>query len=132
MPEQKFRRFVLTLAAAAAAALPAAAQSIEIFQEIRGELEFSGVMIARPLQAKDAVERRMTEREQLAATETAIRELMGFDIVNYFPEVDEYLIRVPKGETESTVSTRLMATGAFAYVEPDWIVYPIGCPNDPG
>jgi len=38
---------------------------------------------------------------------------------------------VPSGETENTLSKALMTHDLFQYVEPDWIVYPIGEPNDP-
>ncbi|MFM2165016.1 MAG: hypothetical protein RL325_1453, partial [Planctomycetota bacterium] len=64
------------------------------------------------------------------AIEGAIRSLTEFDIVKYVPETDEYLIKVPAGETENSVAARLLATGNFQYVEPDWTVYPVGCPND--
>jgi subtilisin family serine protease len=45
-------------------------------------------------------------------------------------ETDEWIFEVAAG-TENSVAATLMASGFFEYVEPDWTVYPIGCPNDP-
>ena len=102
----------------------------ELFIEIPGVKEFRGVLTARPLQDSDADRLGMTMHQMNAAIDGAIRELTNFEIVRYIPETDEYLISVPKGETENTVASRLLATGNFQYVEPDWTVYPVGCPND--
>ncbi len=107
--------------------LPALAQE---FVEIPGEMEFSGIMIARPLQPSEATSRGLDSFEQRRLTESALRSLAGLRVRNYFPEVDEYLVEVPQGETENSLARRLMATGAFQYVHPDWTVYPIACPND--
>ena len=102
----------------------------ELFIEIPGVKEFRGVLTARPLQDADADRLQLTMHQLNAAIEGAIRSLTEFDIVKYVPETDEYLIQVPAGETENTVAARLLATGNFQYVEPDWTVYPVGCPND--
>jgi len=115
-----------TRAAEAAQAIP------QLFSEIPGVKEFRGVMTARPLQDADADRLQLTAHQLNAAIEGAIRSLTEFDIVKYVPETDEYLIKVPAGETENTVAERLLATGNFQYVEPDWTVYPVGCPNDTG
>lgn len=95
-----------------------------------GVLEFSGEMTVRPLQAPalraqgvfggwDAYVRMRARQRLLPLT----RE--------YVPETDEYIIRVPEGETENTMSSRLMATGDYQYAEPNWICYPLRTPNDP-
>ncbi|MBM3991637.1 MAG: hypothetical protein FJ298_11600 [Planctomycetes bacterium] len=108
---------------------PAFAQE---FVEVPGEMEFSGVMIARPLQPEEASGRGLDRFAQRRLTEVALRTLAGLRVRNYFPEVDEYLVEVPAGDNENSLSQRLMATGAFQYVHPDWTVYPIACPNDSG
>ena len=107
--------------------LPALAQE---FVEIPGEKEFSGIMIVRPLQPSEATSRGLDSFEQRRLAESAQRSLAGLRVRNYFPEVDEYLVEVPQGENENSLARRLMATGAFQYVHPDWTVYPIACPND--
>ena len=100
------------------------------FVEVAGEREFTGRMIARPLQAKTLEARGLSPdavRESLA---TARLEMTRFQVDSYVPQTDEYVFQVPDGTTESVVATNLMATGAFQYVEPDWLVFPIGCSND--
>jgi subtilisin family serine protease len=101
-----------------------------LFAEIPGVQEFRGVLCARPLQAEDAAARGLNEaaREQLVRGARAL--LSSYRIPRYSPEVDEYLVEVPAGETEESVARRLLATGGFAYVEPDWVVFPVECPND--
>ncbi len=106
------------IASAARAQITQTGGPAPLFAEKVGVREFSGVLIARPLQVD-------------AATAGAVREVTNFQIRGYVPETDEYRIAVPAGETENTVAARLMATGNFAYVEPDWIVFPLTTPNDP-
>ena len=100
------------------------------FVEHRGVREFRGVLVARPIQESDADRLGLTRRQVNAAIDGAIRELTAFDIERYSDATDEFLIKVPAGEDENSVAERLLATGDFAYVEPDWTVYPVGCPND--
>jgi len=102
----------------------------ELFSEVAGVREFRGVLTARPLQLSDANRLGLTPFQINDAIDGAIADLTAFDIVRYVPETDEFLIKVPKGETENTVAARLLATGNFQYVEPDWTVYPVACPND--
>jgi len=100
------------------------------FQEIEGELEFSGVMCARPLQVSSAAERGQTPDEARRLQELARRALESFELKEYVGATDEYLFFVPSGATETSVANDLLVTGAFQYVEPDWTVYPIACPDD--
>ncbi len=102
----------------------------EMFIAIPGVREFRGVLTARPLQNSDADRLSLTMRQLNAAIDGAIRDLTTYEIQRYVPETDEYQITVPAGETENSVAAKLMATGNFQYVEPDWTVYPVGCPND--
>ncbi|MFQ5750325.1 MAG: S8 family serine peptidase, partial [Planctomycetota bacterium] len=88
-------------------------------------------MIARPFQLKDLQARGMDRAEALAHRAAARQSLSNFRIREYVPETDETILFVPAGMTENQVAAQLMATGDFQYVEPDWIVFPIACPNDP-
>ncbi|HJM39289.1 MAG TPA: S8 family serine peptidase [Planctomycetota bacterium] len=90
-----------------------------IFVERPGELEFSGNLIARPVQSDAALH------------EYALVSMEPFDLVEHFADVDEFILRVPEGMTENTASAGLMATGAFEYVEPDWTCFIVKKPNDP-
>ncbi|HMN96145.1 MAG TPA: S8 family serine peptidase [Phycisphaerales bacterium] len=136
------------MALAAALALPAVAagddaQQVQrpdlpqapappLFVEIPGEREFSGFLIARPLQPDDAEARQIEEPRRQALVLRAILELHALGVEREFPEVEEYVVRVPAGSNENDEAQRLMATGGFSYVEPDWTLYPLyTCPNDP-
>jgi len=94
-------------------ALLASSQAIE-FREIKGEMEFSGELIVRPKNRSMA----------------AVSVLQG-QIKEVFEEVNEYVVRVPKGSNESRYATQLLATGLFEYAEPNWTVYATWTPPDP-
>ena len=100
-----------------------------VYREIKGVQEFSGRMIARPLQMADALAKGTSYAQALAQHEKAVELVSGLT-VKYVQATDEYIIRVPKGSDENTVSAQLMSEGVFQYVEPDWIVYPTVIPND--
>ncbi|MCP3919003.1 MAG: S8 family serine peptidase [bacterium] len=100
------------------------------FVEVPGDMEFTGVMLARPLQPEHASERGLTTAQLNTRASAARNDLGAFEVTRYVVETDEYLFLVPEGETENTVANRLLATGNFQYVEPDWLVFPIACPND--
>lgn len=104
----------------------------ELFSEVAGVREFRGVLTVRPLQASDRERLGLTPLQFERAMDAALNELMKLDIDRYVAETDEYLVRVPKGETDNSLAARLLATGNFQYVEPDWTVYPVACPNDAG
>ncbi|MCC6427206.1 MAG: S8 family serine peptidase [Phycisphaerales bacterium] len=92
-----------------------------------GVLEFSGQLIARPRQD-------LTPADRTRAA-TAINGL----VLKYYPEVDEYVLdvtgtanRSEAGAAENAQSARLMQTGLFEYVHPNWICHPLdNVPNDP-
>lgn len=98
---------------------------------VPGKRAFSGFVTARPIQAGESVARGYSERKFRQLRVEAARAMTGFGIRRSNPEVDEYVIPVPAGQTEESVAGRLMATGAFSYVEPDWLVYPVNCTDDP-
>jgi hypothetical protein len=82
-------------------------------------MEFNGSMCARPLQVgNDAFAQLAAERMQ------------AFEIKTYVPQTDEYIFFLPDGATENEVARALMSSGLFQYVEPNWTVYPVDCPND--
>lgn len=90
------------------------------FVEKPGSLEFSGAMIARPIQ-NDPVRN------------AAARDLIvnNFAVNLYINLNDEYVFQLPDGVTENEAARALMATGNFEYIQPDWICYPQLTPNDP-
>jgi subtilisin family serine protease len=123
------------LATSAASTLAVAQQPVppEGYTAIPGERELSGFVIARPLQQLEAAGKGITGEEFQTLRSRAQTALNAIGVERQFPEVDEFILRVPAGETETTLARRMLASGAFAYVEPDWILYPINnCTNDPG
>ena len=100
------------------------------FVSIPGEREFTGRMIARPLQAEVLAARGLTPDAIGDKLATARIEMTFYQVDSYVPQTDEYVFEVPTGSTETNVAATLMATGAFQYVEPDWLLYPIQCSND--
>ncbi len=94
------------------------------FTEVRGECEFSGELIVRPLQSLDAAD-RAAAMKRLAAWPGRRNH-----------RTDEWVITVGAGpmvpgNAENAVAAELMATGLFQYVCPNWMVYPCNEPNDP-
>lgn len=45
--------------------------------------------------------------------------------------VEEYVVDVPNGMSESELASILIATGDYEFVEPNWLRYPAIVPNDP-
>ncbi|MCP3914381.1 MAG: S8 family serine peptidase [bacterium] len=122
------------LASSPAAQDPAVASSAEPgpphFVEVPGGQEFTGVLLARPLQPEHAAERGLSQAALEARANAARDRLAQYELVRYVVETDEFLFRVPEGATENSVARQLLATGDFQYVEPDWLVFPIECPDD--
>lgn len=104
------------------AAMPWAAMADQppAYVEVVGDHEFSGEMIVRPLQSGS----------QANGAQAAAFINQNYMVNDYVWQTDEYVIRVPAGMNENQVAAQIMATGLFQYAEPNWIVYPIGCPND--
>jgi len=128
-------RITFSLALIASACVWSSAQSVSPatprFVEQRGVNEFSGRLIARPVPMEDLLKQGLNAYQaQKVRQEAAI--LAERTTVRYVPETDEYILQVPKGATEQTTADWLMRTGSFQYVEPDWTVYPVAVPNDPG
>jgi len=113
-------------------ALSFAADKTAIYTEVQGQKEFSGRMIVRPVQEADWMARGVSAHDAVTLSERARALLFQSDLVNHVPQTDEFIIRVPRDMTENLVSGALMGTRLFQYAEPDWILYPLVDPNDPG
>lgn len=100
-----------------------------LYEERPGIEEFSGSMIARPIQVQDWISRGLAESEAQARVTTALGHLAAYQLVHYEELVDHYIILVPEGKSENDVANELMDTGLFQYVEPNWRVFPT-CVND--
>jgi len=98
------------------------------FTAVPGDHEFSGRLIARPVQVGTP---GLSEEEAVARGIAARTSMLAYQPFEYVWQTDEYVFDVPAGQTENTVAGALLSTGNFQYVHPDWIVYPIACSNDP-
>ncbi|WP_419190291.1 PKD domain-containing protein [Saltatorellus ferox] len=87
-------------------------------------------MIARPLQATALEARGLSSDAIGQSLATARLEMTLYEVDSYVPQTDEYVFEVPAGSSETEVAATLLATGAFQYVEPDWLLYPIQCSDD--
>ncbi len=101
-----------------------------VFREIPGEMEFTGEMIVRPLPLREMVLRTGSVERALVVRAVAMA-LASRDAYEYVPETDEFTIKLPRGMNENTYARRMMATGYYHYVTPNWRVYPVVVPNDP-
>ena len=101
------------------------------FVERPGELEFSGQMIVRLARAEALAALDLSQGQVEAVRQRAANRLAAWTL-EFIPETDEYIVRVPPGETENSFSVRLMETGDYAYAHPDWICHPVRIPDDYG
>lgn len=93
----------------------------QLYVEQIGVMEFSGQMIAKPKQQQDGIN---DYHYQMA------RQRLDIWLLEYVAATDEIIFEVPAGLTENDMADYLLATGDYEYVEPNWIVYPLDCPND--
>ena len=111
---------------------PAAVRSDRThFVAVPGVQEFSGRMIARPMPLDLLAEEGQSPDQAHAMREAARLALKSFTLKEHVHQTDDYVFFVPEGMTENELSSELMASGNFQYAEPDWILYPVACPNDP-
>ncbi len=110
--------------------LPIPANITLQFHDRPGQCERSGKLVVRPRQVTALRERGLV-RLQIEARRRAARDLVQRLAERFVPEVDEYIVPLPLGITEEEAASALLATDHFEYVEPDWIVHPLGVPDDP-
>jgi subtilisin family serine protease len=107
------------------------AEAREPFRSIPGVRELSDQMISRPLQIAAWREKGLDPVDASARVERARELMQRYDVKTYVPETDEYVFYLPTGRTADEVSAELMESGLFQYVQPDWLLFPAGCPDDP-
>ncbi len=100
------------------------------YTAVLGDHEFSGRLIVRPLQPSAWKAAGLSEQQVEQHRQQAIAAVNQFALVEYVWQTDEYIIAVPDGKSENEVANMLLATANFQYAEPDWILYPVDCPND--
>jgi len=101
-----------------------------LFVEQAGQLEFTGVLIARPLQAADAGKFGLSEADVIERRSRAVAQVSQFPVLELVGDTDEFRIEVGVGQ-EQAIARELMASGDFQYVTPDWKCFPIAnCTND--
>ncbi|MFO0784240.1 MAG: S8 family serine peptidase [Phycisphaerales bacterium] len=106
------------------AVAPPTPAALRNFQEVPGEREFSGELIARPQQNLSAEDRARA----VALLQQCARK--------HYAETDEFILTAARGpqmlgQAERQLAEQLLATGLFQYVHPNWTVYPTAVPNDP-
>ena len=112
------------------ATLGAAQSEAPRFVERPGIVEFSGLMIVRPVQPATLVARGLSEAEGDAVRERAAGRLRA-RLVEYVPATDEYIVNLPAGRDENQYARELLRTGDYEYAEPDWLCFPVDTlPND--
>ena len=119
------------LAAVTATALPATALAATRYEELPGAREFTGGLIVRPIQAETWAAQKLDPVAIAGRRSAALEAIDGYEILEYVPQTDEFIIEVPAGRHENDVVATLEALGLFQYAEPDWLVFPVECPNDP-
>lgn len=98
------------------------------FVERAGQRAFSGRMIVK-VHTDEALAHAVGADRVAMVADLGRRTLEPMTIRRLLaPET--YLIAIPEGEDENALAARLMATGAYEYVEPDWILSPLATPND--
>jgi len=115
--------------AISACAVAQTAVSASDFTPMPGVRELSGMLIARPADINDLVNKGLTPRSAYQAIERARKAVAPYTVRRY-AETDEYILRVPNGQTEASLAGTLLKSGGFDYIEPDWTVFPVATPND--
>ncbi len=104
----------------------------EFYREVPGQRLFSGSMVARPLQVRHWMERGFNEQEARFRHGQTIGWLLEFLDGRPFwhrESMDEFWFPLRPMETEDWVGIRLIQTGNFRYVCPNWRLYPFDCPQ---
>ena len=100
------------------------------FKEVKGDHEFSGELIARPMPFA-ALRQSGYSVVEATSARTRVQRAVAPYKVRYIPETDEYVLKVPKGSSENALASKLDRQGAFQYIEPNWTLFPLTIPDDP-
>jgi hypothetical protein len=104
-------------------AIPAIVRE-DLPEAIPGVREFTGDVVARPRQD-------LAPRDRAAAL-----DLLGDRVRRHVVETDEFIVEAARGpevvgEAERDMIATLLLSGLFQYAEPDWMLFPVGEPDDP-
>ncbi|MEQ1932316.1 MAG: S8 family serine peptidase [Fimbriimonadaceae bacterium] len=123
------RKYLFISLASLSAAVVAQSSAPVQFINQPGNMEFSGRMMARPVQVLDLLEKGVPYQTATRRHDAGAAHLKRYAI-QYYGATDEFVIDIPWGMNENTFSAQLMATGNYQYVEPNWTVYPLVIPTD--
>lgn len=115
-------KFLVLCVAIVAVSATAFGQTYPHFVEVKGDHEFTGQMIARPKQMDQLLNEGLTSAQAVSRKQLAAR-LVGPVALQYRPQLDDYILNVPAGLNEDAYAKRLLSSGAFQYVEPNWKVF---------
>ncbi len=102
------------------------------FAEKVGVRQFTGQMIIRPIQVEQGIKKGLSNQKIAKLRKSAVNRINSLTKVKeYVWQTDEYIVFLKAGVTENDLAKKLLATGEYDYVEPNWMVYPTQIPNDP-
>lgn len=99
----------------------------EFYREAPGQRMCSGSMVARPLPVRHWMQRGFTEEQARRQHDFTVGWLLQFLDGRPFwhrESMDEFWFPLRPMETEDWVGMRLLQTGNFRYVCPNWRLYP--------
>lgn len=114
----------------AAVAVGAMAQAKAPFKQRIGITEFSGEMIVRPITINSLKQKGLSQSAANSRFNKAVQRIASFTR-KAMDQTGEYVVRVPIGYTEDSLSKSLMSTGDYEYAIPNWMCYIDAVPNDP-
>ena len=100
-------------------------QRAQSFAEIAGIREFTGQMIVRPRTRRDFEAQGLDRSQAFARRAEARRTLSAYELIAHVPTTDEYILRVPPGQTEEEMAAALMSSENFEFAQPDWLLAPL-------
>ena len=109
------------------AAAPRAAWSD--FVPIPGVREASGRLIVRPRQLRELLATGLDLDRARGRRAQALEQLGRHRVLCYVPQTDEYIVELDRVGDEEAAASALLASGAFEYAEPDWLLAPGGAPQ---
>lgn len=100
------------------------------YYELKGDREFTGQMLVKPLEVTTLLQKHGNYSFALAQNTMARIRIAPY-VIEHETDIDQYIINVPPGFTESSYAAYLQSTGTYKYAVPNYIVYPTLNPNDP-